>query len=503
MLVASLASLISRFNRKSRRTPRAQKRVLRLEGLEARQVFDASFDSLITVGNDVASILPWDNGVDSAGNNYVTGIIYGEMDFDPTVVRPDLSDVLTTQGSSDGFVAKYGPNNEFLWARRMGSNYVRSSNNDPVEGARRLTVDSAGNVYVIGNFNGTANFGSSQLVSVGSADTFVTKLDTNGNFLWAKGWGTSSREFGYGVTVDGAGNVIAVGATSFLDSNGAWTHTGADIKKFNSNGSLVWSKSISGNGANAGSVATDSSGNIYVAGSFAGTVDMNPDPKRSNYLTGSSVVSGGAGRNSYILKLTSAGVYSSAVSLTADTNSSATSSVYVADLEIDSSGSVVLGGSTSGAVDFNPSPSVVYRLPGISTTGSVGFVQKLTSSLSFVWANATAGGTVNDIAIDSTGIFTVGTYNTTFVFAGSTYASAGLSDVVITKVSVSGVSEWVLTFGGTQSETGNSIAVDSAGTLSVVGTFLGTTDFDPDPLVDNQRTNASGSDMYLLKLRRR
>ncbi len=475
-----------------------------MECLEVRQVFDASFDSLITVGNDTGPIHPLDNVVDGAGNSYVTGMLLLETDMDPTVDRADRSDVLTPRGSNDAFLAKYGPNNEFLWARRMGSDYVRSTNaNDPLEEGCNLAVDTAGNVYLTGDFVGQADFGSFQLTAVGDSDAFVTKLDTNGNFLWARSWGTTSREFGRGIAVDGSGNVLSVGMTTYLYSNGAWLANGAEIRKYSPSGSLTWTKSISGYGSSANKVVADASGNVYVAGGFAGKVDFNPDPKKTNYVTGSTVLSSGGGTNAYILKLTSAGTFSTVAPLIANTQEASTSNVHITDMAIDSLGSIVIGGNSRGAIDFNPSSTIEYRMPGASTTVSNGFVEKLNPNLGYTWASMTAGGSVNALAIDSLGIYTIGTFSSDFALAGTTYTTHGGSDVVVTMLSSSGITDWAITFGGEASDLGNGIAVDAVGTLYLVGTYYRTVDFDPDPLATYFRTNNAYSDMYLLKLRRR
>ncbi len=505
MLITSILNAFSHSKKTSKlERKRAKNRLLRMECLEGRRVFDASFDSLITVGNDTTPIAPSDNAVDAAGNNYVTGLLYGEMDMDPSVDRADRSDVLIPRGSSDPFLVKYGPNNEFLWARRMGSDYIRSTNaNDPYEKGKNLAVDASGNVYLTGDFAGQADFGSFQLTALGSTDAFVTKLDTNGNFLWAKSWGSTSLDFGSGIAVDGNGNVLAVGSTNYLYSNGAWTHSGAEIRKYSPSGSLTWSKSISQSfGLSAYRVATDSAANVFVGGGFAGTVDFNPDPKKSNTATGSPVVSSGSGVNAYVLKLTSTGTYSTVAPLVAKTQEVSTAYVYISDLAIDASGSVVIGGEYRGPTDFNPSSSAEYRLPSISTIGN-GFVEKLSPSLSFAWATMLDGGKVSALAIDSTGIYTVGSFSSTIVFAGSSFTTNGAADVVVAKWSSSGTQEWALAFGGTSYDDGRGIAVDSAGTLSIVGTYYRSVDFDPDPLTSNTRTNAAWADMYLLKLRRR
>lgn len=297
--------------------------------------------------------------------------------------------------------------------------------------------------------------------------------------------------------------VLAVGSTTYLYSNGAWLNNGAEIRKYSPTGSLTWSKSLAGGyGMGANRVATDSTSNVYISGGFAGTVDFNPDPKKSNTATGSPVYSSGSGVNAYVLKLTSAGTYSAVAPLVAKTQEVSTAYVNITDLAVDSSDSIVIGGNYRGPADFNPSSSAEYRLPSISTIGD-GYVEKLSSNLVFSWSTMMEGGRISALAIDSTGIYTIGTFSSTVSFAGSIFTTNGSNDVAVAKWSSIGTQEWALTFGGTGSETGNGIAVDSAGTLSIVGTYQGTVDFDPDPLTSYTRTNAAWADMYLLKLRRR
>src|SRR5262245_14977397 len=107
----------TRSTAKRPRQPHARRAVRpRLESLEGRVVLSAVFDSVLCVGNDTTSIMPKDNAVDAAGNSYVTGLLYGQMDLDPNVVHPDGSDILTPQGSQAAFVAKYAPDDTLVWA---------------------------------------------------------------------------------------------------------------------------------------------------------------------------------------------------------------------------------------------------------------------------------------------------------------------------------------------------------------------------------------------------
>jgi len=76
--------------------------------------------------------------------------------------------------------------NVWLWAKKAGGTSSDTG--------RSIATDSEGNSYVIGTFYKTAAFGDTELTSSGSTDIFVAKLDSNGNWLWAKQAGGSSTD---------------------------------------------------------------------------------------------------------------------------------------------------------------------------------------------------------------------------------------------------------------------------------------------------------------------
>ena len=97
-------------------------------------------------------------------------------------------------------------NNTFKWAKAIGGN-------QSAEG-QSITIDANGNVYTTGYFNGTADFdpgaGIANLTSVGGSDIFVSKLDANGNYVWAKAIGRSGGGFSVtGIVVDASGALVA------------------------------------------------------------------------------------------------------------------------------------------------------------------------------------------------------------------------------------------------------------------------------------------------------
>ena len=143
----------------------------------------------------------WASGVavDGSGNVYTTGYFtgtVGTVDFDPGAGVFNL----TSTGRSDIFVSKLDSAGNFVWVRQMGGS---AAGND-------VAVDGSGNVYTTGSFSGTADFdpgaGVFNLTSAGGP-VFVSKLDSAGNFVWARQMGGTSSAVGNDMAVDGSGDV--------------------------------------------------------------------------------------------------------------------------------------------------------------------------------------------------------------------------------------------------------------------------------------------------------
>ena len=136
-----------------------------------------------------------------------------------------------------------------------------------------VTTDSSGNIYVTGWTGG----GLDGNTNSGNSDIFLVKFNSSGTKQWTQQLGTSSMDFGSGVTTDSSGNIYVTGYTrGGLDGN---TNSGSyDIflVKYNSSGTKQWTKQLGTSSDDWGNgVSTDSSGNIYVTGYTDGGLDGN------------------------------------------------------------------------------------------------------------------------------------------------------------------------------------------------------------------------------------
>lgn len=155
------------------------------------------FNRWIAVGDDHC----FDVATDPQGNIYVTGWwsnVVAKFD-NITLNNPKW----TSDSMSVAYVAKLDPGGNFLWAKQF----------DGVDNERdnRIAVDHNGNVFVTGGFKKTGTYGPHSLVSSGEHDVFVVKLNTDGDFIWARRAGSNKDDRGNGIAVDLNGNIYVSG----------------------------------------------------------------------------------------------------------------------------------------------------------------------------------------------------------------------------------------------------------------------------------------------------
>ncbi|MCX6297337.1 MAG: hypothetical protein NTX97_15010, partial [Bacteroidetes bacterium] len=401
----------------------------------------------------------------------------------------------------------------FEWAKVVGSSCLSLS----VNNGKTLAIDTLGNTYSVGSFAGTVDFDpGSGIFNLTSAttnfDTFILKLDSVGNFVWAKNIGgavSSDRVIGYSIALSKTGNLYVTGlfsgAIDFDPSSSGVTilstaPTGQDIFvfKLDSLGDFVWAESMVGAGGASGySIAIDSLENIYTTGYFSGTVDFDPGPGVTIY---SSPI--GTSKDMFILKLDSNGNFIWAKHI----GSVGTSNCIACSIAIDKACNVYITGFFQWTVDFNPGIGVFYLTAGAYNM----FVVKFDSFGNFLWADnigdtGNIGG--NSIIIDGLGnIYTTGCFVGGIDFdpgVGTFYMTSPVSQAAfISKLDSTGNFIWAKSLAGnlsTDNITGFSIIVDNNNNVYSTGEFNGKIDFDPGiGLFD---LTASGStDMFISKL---
>jgi len=336
---------------------------------------------------------------DNNGNFYITGSFLGTVDFDPSPATLNLS----STDDINIFICKFDPLGNIIWAKQVGGLLAVN--------AYAIAADNAGNVYTTGYFDATADLdpgpGVFNLTAQGYSDIFVSKLDTAGNFVWAKQMGGVIGEVGYAIAVDDSSNVyttgVFTGTVDFDPGQGSFNLSTASagngdifLSKLDASGNFVWAKNLGGEEAHA--IALDNIGNIYVGGSGYNSwnnISVNKlDP---------------AGNSIWVKQIAASMCYA---------------------LAIDNGNNVYTTGQFFGTVDFDPGASI-YTLTAMGNTDS--YISELDSAGSFIAAKQ-LGGTyqvyTRSLAVDANkNIYTTGYFWATADFDPSPTASASLTSV--------------------------------------------------------------------------
>ncbi len=446
-----------------------------------------------------------DIAVDSAGNAYITGYTLSTEATFPVTVGPDL----THNGGTywDAFVVKIRADGTGL----VYAGYIGGIGDDAGEG---ITVDLAGNAYVTGD---THSRETSFPVTVGpdltfngDDDAFVAKVSADGTGMDYSGYiGGSEIETAYDIAVESAGNAYVAGQTyssegTFpatvgpdLTYNGRWD---AFVAKVAADGSgLVYAGYIGGSEIDtADGIAVDSEGYAYVAGdteSDEGTFPVTVGPD----LTYNDV----GGVDAFIAKVKADGsglVYAG----------------YIGGSEADRGHGIALDGAgyayvVGGAASSDATFPVVGG-PDTTFNGWIdAFVAKVRADGTGLVYCGYIGGSGSDwgegIAVDPAGNayitgYTVSNEASFPVTEGPDLTfNGGHSDAFVAKVKADGTGlAYAGYIGGSTSEDGQGIAVDSAGNAYITGYTNSTEATFPETVGPDLTYNGGSSDAFVAKV---
>ncbi|MCD6217459.1 SBBP repeat-containing protein [bacterium] len=398
-------------------------------------IFLSKFDSTgIYQGAVTLGGWGWEEGiVVTADNNndvWITGYFSGIMDFDPGLGNA----ILTSVGGNDAFLAKYDSNLNYLWAGSWCGGDVFGDT------GVALANDSYNNIYVTGEFHSTVDFdpgGNTFNLSAGTnAAVYLNKLDSAGNFQWAKAWCTEVNPavggMGTGVGIDGNNDVYLLGnfsGTADLDPGGATdmhTSHGATfdsfICKLQSNANFNWAKNWD---AYSRGIYVNAVGDSFTTGNYENTVDFDPGGS-INQLTSNG------GWDVFLTKFDTTGTHNWALGWGGPVNDWGTA----IDLNINN-GYLNITGNFDALVDFNPGPSY-FALP--SKGGMDIFLNTITMNGDFICAQV-VGGPGDDRACGVAGFYSYqsivtgefsGTVDFSFLPPADPQTSNGLHDIYLT-----------------------------------------------------------------------
>jgi len=504
--------------------------------------------------DDVANAVAW--GPNSSV--YLSGAFQGTADFDPGVGTFHL----TSAGMNDVFVSQFDAAGVLLSAKRVGGSsddigyglavmpdgrqyltgaFGNTADFDPGPGSYLLTTSVANSMFLVqfgtaalsgrvwhdANGNGLQDAGEAGIAgavvqayrspdnTVGNSDDVsvgpAVITDAAGNYALdgladgVKHYLVFRAPVGYSFTVANVGtddtldsDADASGRSGLFTLAAGQTDSRFDVGLLGSEpafGMALRAGGLASNApssANGNALATDAAGNIIVVGTFTATADFDPGP-----LAYTLTSAGTPGSDVYVAKYSAGGALAWARRL-GNTNTEA-----VNDVAVGANGNIVVTGSFSGTVDFDPGPGA-YNLTG---TGGDAFVWLLDTDGNFIWARNLGGSSAdvgNGVAFGPDGsVYVTGTFQGTADFDPGTgtlnLTSAGSTDAFLVRLGPAGDLVWAGRMGGTQADEGKAVAPAADGTVYLAGDFRGTADFDPGAGVANL-TSAGSTDVFVVKL---
>jgi hypothetical protein len=370
---------------------------------------------------------------------------------------------------------------------------------------RHIAYDIDGNIYVCGDFGGTATFGTTTLTSAGNNDIFLAKYNSNGDLQWAKRAGGTGSDRAYGITVsatevyisgdfEGTANFNTPSATG---SNELTSAGNRDIylAKYISNGDFQWAKRAGGTSDDIVYGVAVSGTEVYIAGYFNGTANFNTPS-----ATGSNQITSIGGTDIFLAKFNSSGDFQWAK------RAGGTSNDIAYGIAV-SATDVYISGSFSGTANFN-TPSAT----GSNEITSAGnwdiYLAKYNSSGTFQWARR-AGGEYWDlasgIAVSGTDVYITGyfsgtaNFNTPSATGSNKINSDGDYDIFLAKFNSSGDFQWAKRAGGSFYDEAYGVAVNGT-EVYITGYFQSTVNFNtPTATGSNELTSSGSWDIFLAK----
>ena len=365
--------------------------------------------------------------------------------------------------------------------------YAQAYNNN-------ITPLSNGDLIVVGTFKDTIDFDpaaatTAMLSSPTDYNVHITRLNSNGDFVWTKMLDGDNEVFISNLQTDANGNYYMngffKGTCDFnpdpLVANNLTSSGDKDVFlcKWNSSGVFQWVRQFGNAGSNISyDMATDAAGSCYLAVMYVDSIDADPGVAQSYYLSNGL-------QDALMVKVSTSGTLLNAYSI------GGAFVDVIRDFKVLPGNELLVTGSVLGTVDLDPGVGTfpVTVLPGTQA----GFILKLNAQGAFTWAKVLQpqnGGSlsrVESIDTDQNGnIYLSGVNQGAVDFNPDNQAVHlissvnGTMDAYMMKLNSAGQFLWAHSFGANFSDYLNSVTVMNDGRCFIFGEYSGQIDLDPD-----------------------
>ena len=434
---------------------------------------------------------------DQAGNIYVAGTFSNTVDFDFSANKTEL----TAQGNSDAFFVKYNAKRELQWAKSIGGSAFVS--------ITRMVLDEAGNIYVTGGFDETADFDPSaatkNLTSAGCDDAFLAKYNNDGEYQWAFQIGGTQCDFGSNVVLDKAGNIYMTGnlrgstvpvdfdpGTGTTNLSAVGTSASLFMAKYSGDGAYQWAFVVGSptefkNLADFDLVLNQATNELIIVGRLEGVADFDP---------GSNTVSlDEANGVAFIAKYSTDGNYILAKNFGTEAARS---------IALDNLGNIYICGSYKGSdVDFDPGSNATK----LTSKGEEDwFIAKYSNAIELQWVKGLGSVAHNDfpesIALDaSNNVYVAGDFTGELSFNDPSNTtkiqSKGSTDGLLVSYDKDGNFRLADNIGGVDFDAVYGMSIDqNTNGIYLTGAYTATADFAINNGTSTTLTSQGGEDIF-------
>lgn len=369
-------------------------------------------------------------------------------------------------------------------------------------------TDDAGNLYIVGGYNGVLTWGTVSLPTAASNESYIAKFDISGNCLWVKRFGGVS----YDVAISGSSiyitgyfsGTINFNTPSVSGSNELTNAAGGGdifVSKFDTDGNIQWARRAGGTNSyvdmGEGIAATNDA--VYVVGYFYGTANFN-----TPHSTGSNEITSAGGTDGFIAKF--------------GTNGEIQSIQRIGGIDLDycraiavKSNEIYVAGNFTGTANFN-TPSAFGSNELVSAGLTDGFLARYDNTGTLQWLKR-YGGIKNDfvssIALSTNDVYVSGNwggtinFNTPSAFGSNEITSAGaINDACIAKFNDTGTFQWARRAGELGVQTSSSSIFASNNAVFHTGRFSRTINFNTPAATGSNELISAGTvseDMFVAK----
>jgi len=325
-----------------------------------------------------------------------------------------------------------------------------------------MCTDHDGNYYVAGTFSRKLNINEDSLQSIGQRDIFLIKYNSNHKFAWAKSYGGGLDDNVYSLDCDNSGNIYMAGSFQGNINLGTTqlvvqTFTDVFYAQVNkTNGEVITAKALASEAAaKKVIIQTGTDGNIWLAGSFEKTLELAAD----------TTLQAESGADIFFAKYSTDGNLLLHQQIGGDDDENLSAFV------LDNQNNLYLGGSYAINMKFGTSTVINYGKLDM-------FVVKYDSTASRKWYKI-AGGKHDDhlksLSLDTLGnMYVVGDFIESTNFGPIHFNALKGKDVFIIKSQVSnGGPVWLKQLGGDSYNTANTIITAKNSHIYIAGNFAG------------------------------